>query len=287
MAGSDYDGIYVLNTAQHVQKLITKSINGNTLTLIMTYNWMPNTLYNIIIPINTVTDNYGNTLANTFNSSLTTAPPLTVTSVVPVDGAVNVQGGARDVIVTFNSPIRAGSAYGVIYVWNTALNVQKMITKSINGNALTLTMVYNWMPNTLYNIIIPVDAVTDASGNTLANTYSGSLTTAPALNVTSFTPVDGAINVSDTARDVTIIFNSPIQAGSWYGNIYILNNALNVQKLITKTINGNTLTLSAVYNWAANTSYSVFLPLYAVTDQYGNTITTDITYKITSNFTSA
>ena len=224
----------------------------------------------------------------TVNTNITIhSTPPRVISVNPVNGAINVQGNVKDVDIIFSSPIMAGSAYGGIYVWNTVLNVQKIIAKSIKGNTLTLTMAYNWMPNTLYNIIIPIDAVTDQYGNTLANNYSSNLTTAPPLKVNSITPADGAIKVPDTARDVTILFSSPIIAGSSYGDIYILNYALNVQKLITKTINGNTLTLSAVYNWAANTSYSVFLPLYAVTDQYGNTITTDITYKITSNFTSA
>jgi predicted outer membrane repeat protein len=238
----------------------------------------------IAVGVATVTSKVDQATVNT-NITINSNPP-TVTSVNPVNGAVNVQGNNRDVDITFSSPIMAGSAYGAIYVWNTVLNVQKIIAKSIKGNTLTLTMAYNWMPNTLYNIIIPSGAVTDQYGNTLASNYSSNLTTAPPLKVIGITPADGAIKVPNTARDVTILFSSPIIAGSLYDNIYILNYALNVQKLITKTINGNTLILTAVYNWAANTSYSVFLPLYAVTDQYGDTITTDITYKITSTFTS-
>jgi hypothetical protein len=176
--GSAFNGIYLWNTVLQTQKMITKTINGNTLTLTAVYPWMSNTLYNVIIPINAVTDQYGNTLSTQYVSTFTTAPPITVTSVNPANWATNVSTSITGVNITFNSSIQAGSAYNSIYLWNTVLQTQKMITKTINGDTLTLTAVYPWMSNTTYTIYIPVNAVTDASGNTLANAFSSNFTTA-------------------------------------------------------------------------------------------------------------
>ena len=205
-----------------------------------------------------------------------------IISVDPADGAINVPMTAKDVTITFNSPIQAGSSYNSIYIWNNALQTGKMITKTIRGNTLTLSAVYDWMPNAKYTIYIPPNAVTDQYGNTLTTTFTTNLTSALPLNVTSVNPANGAINVPMTAKDVTITFNSPIQAGSAYNNIYIWNNALQTGKMITKTIQGNTLILTAVYNWMPRTKYTIYIPVDAVIDTSGNTLTDTFTTNLTS-----
>jgi hypothetical protein len=281
-SGSAYNGIYIWNNNLNTGKMINPSIQGNQLIITVVYNWMPNTNYTIYVPINAVTDQYGNTLATNFNSTLNTAPLLSVNSVNPSNGATNVPITTKNLTITFNEAIQPGSAYNTIYLWNNNLNYGKTITTSIQGNQLVIALVYNWEPNSNYTIYIPVNSVIDQYGNSIISNFTSNFTINPLLNVTSVSPANGAINVPITTQNVTITFNEAIQPGSAYNNIYIYNNALNSYKTITTSIKGNTLIITAVTNWNPNTNYVIYIPSNALTDAEGNTLSAGFRSTLTT-----
>jgi hypothetical protein len=70
--------------------------------------------------------------------------PISVTSSDPINGAINVPAN-KVMTVTFNVPIKAGSAYNNIQMINVNDNSDKPITTSISGNILTIMSTYNWL----------------------------------------------------------------------------------------------------------------------------------------------
>ena len=268
-AGGALDAITV--TGQDgIARYITKTIQNNTLTITPTDNWNLGTTYTIQIPANAVTDQYGNKLNTTYTSNFTTGQSPVIISVVPVNGTSNVASN-QTITLTFNEPIQAGGALDAITV--TGQNgVASYITKTINGNTLTITPTDNWNLGTTYTIQIPANAVTDQYGNPLSTVYTSNFTAGQTLTVTSVVPVNGTSNVASN-QTITLTFNEPIQAGGALDAITVTGQN-GVASYITKTINGNTLTITPIDNWIPGTKYTINIPAYAVTDQNGNTLTT-------------
>ncbi|OPY24911.1 MAG: hypothetical protein A4E27_01097 [Methanobacterium sp. PtaU1.Bin242] len=98
--------------------------------------------------------------------------------------------------------------------------------------------------------------------------------------MTSSNPTSGATGVSVTSRNITITFSENIQAGAKFSEIYVKN--LSTGKLTTitsKTISGNTLTITQTYNRLNNNNYQVYLPSAAIKDTAGNNLTTAYSYQ--------
>jgi methionine-rich copper-binding protein CopC len=280
-AGSNYNLIKILKP-EGTSKLITTSISSDTLTITpLTYNFNQGTTYNIYIPANAVQNSAGQGLTTTYTSTFTTGLPPTVTSVNPANAAVNVPVN-QVITITFSGPIQAGIAYNGIEVLKPN-GAPKSVTTSISGDTLTITpLTYNYNADTTYTIYIPAYAIEDQYGNPITTTYTSTFTTGTPPTVTSVNPANGAVNVP-VNQTITITFNGPIQAGSAYNSIEVLkpNGA---PKLVTISISGDTLTITPLtYNYNAYTTYTIYIPVNAIDDQYGNPITT--TY--TSSFTTA
>jgi predicted outer membrane repeat protein len=124
-----------------------------------------------------------NVAANNQNSNLTLkindpSIHISVVSTDPADGALNVLGN-QTIIITFNSPIQADSAYNNIVARNTNDpndTTTKPITTSISGDTLTITPTYNWLNLAKYSITIPFNSISDQSGSNLASDYTTSFT---------------------------------------------------------------------------------------------------------------
>ena len=118
----------------------------------------------------------------------------TVTIIDPADNTkTNVT--TKVITVTFSEPIHEGSAYDGISV--TGPSGTFPITKDINGNALTLTLDSDCIDGD-YNVNIPVNAVKDLAGNSLASVFTSSFTldtVAPTANASIKT---GSYNVTKT-----------------------------------------------------------------------------------------
>ena len=176
--GSAYGNINVKNAAG-VSAGITKTINGNNLTITPNYGWTPGTTYTINLPTNCINSTNGAPLAAAYTSNFTTATPPpnpTVTSVNPVNGTTKVATN-QVITITFSSPIEAGNVYNNINVKNAA-GVSAGITKTINGNNLTITANYGWTPGTTYTINLPANSIEDSSsGAPLTTTYISTFST--------------------------------------------------------------------------------------------------------------
>ena len=287
-AGSGYSNISMLNTNENSSKDIITSISGNTLTITPTYNWLQFVTYILTIPANSITDLSGNSLASDYTTSFTcnnvtdTTPP-TVASIDPANNSTNVPT-AKAITTTFSEPIQTGTAYNNIEVMNTVTNTAQTITKTISGNTLTITSPNNWTLGTGYTITIPANSITDLSGNGLTNTFTSNFTITNTTGTTppTITSTDPANNTSTTPTMImTVTFSEPIQAGSAYSNISMLNTNENSSKDIITSISGNTLTITPTYNWLEFVTYLLTIPANSITDLSGNSLASDYTTSFT------
>ncbi|HWJ03805.1 MAG TPA: Ig-like domain-containing protein, partial [Verrucomicrobiae bacterium] len=126
--------------------------------------------------------------------------------------------------------------------------------------------------NTGYTLTLPSGALQDGAGNILAESYSLSFTTEAPPDTTppgmvSTDPADGAQGVSPD-KVITITFTENILAGSAYDAIAVSDGVNQVN--FTKSIAGNTLTLSPLTGWSYGTAYSVTIPANSIQDAAGN-----------------
>ena len=286
-SGSTYDDIKIVNTSTKAEQTITKTITNNTLTITSPDAWQQGITYTITIPQNSITDLTGNNLTNTFTSNFTTTDttPPTITSTDPANNT-NVLP-TKIITITFNEPIQAGSAYNNISMLNTNDNSSKDIITSISGNTLTITPTYNWLQFVKYTLTIPQNSITDLSGNNLDTNYTTSFTCSNTVDttpptITSTDPANNAINVP-TNKTINITFNEPVQAGTAYNDIKIVNTGTNAEQTITKTITNNTLTITSPDAWQQGIIYTLTIPQNSITDLTGNNLTNTFTSNFTAN----
>lgn len=273
-AGIGYDNIKVI-TPDNKAKMITKTINGNTLTITAKYNYTPGQTYTINIPKNGLTDNMGNTLKNVYTTQFTIATPI-ITSIDPVSNATNVPVN-KVITVTFSEPVQAGVAYDQIRVI-TQDNLTKTITKTINGNTLTITAKYNYTPGT-YTIYIPNGALQSLAGNNMLINCNSTFTVSGGPKVRN---VDS--NNMLTTKTIVVTFDKNILPGTAYDQIKVITSD-NKAKIITKTINSNTLIITATYNYTAGI-YTLIIPVNSLVDNNGNTIVETYTQTLTAQLPS-
>ncbi|MGP8023669.1 MAG: Ig-like domain-containing protein [Methanobacterium sp.] len=281
-AGSAFNGIYIknLNTGTMVA-LASKNITGNTLTINSTYNRLFNDVYMVFLPVGAVTDSFGDNLTSAYNFTFTTIPLLKVTTTNPLENTTGVSL-TSPVTVKFNENITAGSAFNGIYIKNLNTGtVVSLASKMINGSTLTINMSNSRLFNDLYQVYLPAGAVKDLFGDNLTSAYNFTFTTIPLLKVTNSNPLENATGVSLTSP-VTVKFNDNITSGSNYNGIYIEN--LSTGKLVTfsKKISGNILTFTMSSSRLYDNVYRVYLPVGAVTDSFGDNLTSAYNFTFTT-----
>jgi methionine-rich copper-binding protein CopC len=265
-----------------VTSLASLNISGNTLTITSNFNRLSGDIYQVNIPADAVESMSGNilTVGKIFN--FTSMIPPVVVSTNPLDNATGVSL-TSPVTVKFNENITAGSAFNGIYIKNLDTDIIcALSSEKINGTTLTINMSNNRLFNDVYMVVIPVDAVKDLLGDNLTSAYNFTFTTIPLLKVTTTNPLENATGVSLTSP-VTVKFNENITAGSAFNGIYIKNlNTGTMVALASKNITGNTLTINSTYNRLFNDVYMVFLPVGAVTDSFGDNLTSAYNFTFTT-----
>jgi parallel beta-helix repeat protein len=275
-AGTTYNNIR-LKYPDGSGKPINLSISGNTLTITPKTSLAPDTRFTIYIPVNAVQTSEGISLTKTYTSVFTTA--MTVTSINPVNGTVNVPLN-KVINITFNEPITAGSTFSNIRL-KYPDGSGKPINLSISGNTLTITPKTNLALGTTFTIHIPVNAIVNSAGATLASVFTSKFTTVSSvLSVTNVTPTSGAINVP-VNQVITINFSEPITAGSAYNNIK-LKYPDGSGKPINLSISGNTLTITPKTSLALGTIFTIYIPVNAIVTSTGATIASVFTSKFTT-----
>jgi predicted outer membrane repeat protein len=169
--------------------------------------------------------------------------PPTVNMVDPLNNTmINVVN--KKITVTFSEPIKPGSNYGSISVTGPSGNI--IMIPNISGNILTLTPNSNYLDGN-YTLNIPVNAVTDLSGNGLDVILSSCFGIDTVLPTASANPIGGLYKAD---QNVTLSMSKN-------GTIYYTTNGT------TPTIN------STPYKSKINITSTTTLKYFAV-DLTGN-----------------
>ncbi len=149
-------------------------------------------VYQVYLPVDSVMDVIGDNLTSAYNFTFTTIPLLKVTSTIPLSNATGVSL-TSPVTVNFNENITMGSAFNKIYIKN--LNTGAVVglsSKNIKGNTLTIAMSSSRLFNDVYQVYLPVGAVTDVYGHNMSAIYNFTFTSVQSLRVVSTNPVENS-----------------------------------------------------------------------------------------------
>jgi Ice-binding-like/Bacterial Ig-like domain len=207
-------------------------------------------------------DPSGAPLAANFVWTFTTAPPPTVVSTVPANGATAVAEGTT-VTATFSVPMDATTINGTTFTLTGPGATPVAGAVSYAGNTATFTPAALLAGSTLYTATVTTGAK-DPTGAPLAANVVWTFTTAPTPAVTSTAPSSGATNVPLNQK-VAATFNTPMTASSITAPGTFT---------VATTTGGTAVAGTVTYDSASNTA--LFTPTAALTasTQYTATMTT-------------
>jgi len=203
------------------------------------------------------------TVNSTSYSSTTDLTAPTIKSTDPTNKATNVAIN-KAIKVTFSESIKKGTGWIEL---KTSSGKSVAVTTSISGNVLTITPKSSLTKGTTYVLYVHSGSVTDLSGNKYI--YSGSKTfktdnTAPTIKSTS--PTNKATNVIIN-KAIKVTFSESIKTGTLWIE---LKNSAGKSVSITKSISGNTLTITPKSSLTKGTTYVLYVHSGSVTDLSGN-----------------
>ena len=194
-------------------------------------------------------------------------PYLAVTSIDPVNNAVNVS--VKKVIkVAFNRSIMAGNNW--IELKNTKTGLMVPITTSIGTKVLTITPKITLANGVSYLVILHSGCVKDLDGRPAASSLK-KFTTVPPLAVSSVDPVNNAVNVS-VKKVIKVTFNQAIMAGNNW--IELKNTKTGLMVPITTSIGTKVMTITPKRTLSNKTSYLIILHSGSVRDLAGKPVVT-------------
>ncbi len=175
-----------------------------------------------------------------FSTTLPSQPPPTVVSFSPQNGSAGVSTTTA-VTATFSKALDPTTVNGSTF--QLVDNNNNVVSSSVNYNSATKSAVLQptaALANSIgYTAFLHGDGIRDSSGTPMAASYASSFVTvssAPSLVVTTFSPVRGASGVSTTTT-VTATFNRPIDPATLNGATF---------QLLASS--GNSLGASVTYN---------------------------------------
>jgi methionine-rich copper-binding protein CopC len=208
---------------------------------------------------------YEDSYVSKLDSNLLGPPRVILTG--PENNASNVDAN-KVINITFNLPIKAGSAYEGITLKDQN-NVEIPITKLIDGVNLIINHP-NLSKNTKYTLSLPADSIATLTGCQLTDSYNFKFTVDNILpSVISVDPANNTMTKT-LNKTIKITFSEPIQKGSSYDSISITGPSGVIP--ITKNIEGNSLVLIPTSNYV-NGNYTINIPVNAVLDLAGNSLT--------------
>jgi hypothetical protein len=134
--------------------------------------------------------------------------------------------------------------------------------------------------STNYTLTVPVAAVKDAAGNSLASSAKIGFSTEPKPDtvppvITATKPINGEKNVPINSK-ITITFDEAIQAGDYAGGITIKKGTKSVNYTLTIVNNQLIITPGTL---SPRSTYTVYIPKGAVKDNAGNSLSTTNTFS--------
>ncbi len=260
-------------------------VSGSTLSVDPTANLVAGTSYVLSAPAGVVKDTAGNSLASSYSVSFSTAALAdstapTVQSSDPSSNAIVAIDKAL-LSLTFSETIVRGT--GLVLLQTAAgvtvesFDLSSAARVSISGSTLSVDPAVSLVGGTSYVLSLPAGAVKDASGNTLASSYSVSFVTSSpdytAPVVSSLSPVANATGIATSASiyvqfsEAVTLNAGAIQLLKTDGSVVESFNAASSDALI---VSGDTLTITPTTALTAGTSYRVSIPSTAIKDLSGN-----------------
>jgi hypothetical protein len=258
---------------------------GSTATFTPTVALDANTVYTGTVTT-AAKDVAGNALASNFTWSFTTAAaadvtPPTVLSVLPAVNATSVDAGSKPA-VTFSEVMDATSITSSTF---TLKHGTTAVTGSVScsGTTATFTPSSALAGSTIYTGTITTGAK-DASGNSIAVTYTWSFTTGVPADVTppsviSVTPSNNATAVAVNSTS-TAVFSEAMSATSITSSTFTMKQGTaSVPGAVTYS--GTTATFTPSSALAGNTVYTCMLTTGAK-DMAGNAMTSAYSWSFTT-----
>jgi hypothetical protein len=234
---------------------------GTTATFTPTAVLASSTLFTATITTG-AKDPTGASLAATYVWTFTTAPPPTVVSTIPSNGAVGV-AESTTVRAMFSVPMEPSTINATTFkvTGPGAATISGSVTYALNAATFTLTAPLSG--STLYTATITIGAK-DSTGDPLAANFVFTFTTAPPPTVTSVGPASGATGVP-LNQQIAATFNTPMAASSITAPDTFTVAATAGGAVLTGTVTYDAATSTAIYSPTAALSAST---------QYTATITT-------------
>ena len=254
----------------------TYSVSGATVT------FTPLTPYpggaTIAMYVDGLMDEAGNVTNNQDGGSFTTASTTDSTAptvaVTPSNNSSNL-GLNTQVVLTFSksvnpNTITANSAN--LFNGDVALNPAMSISQ--DNRTVVLNSTGNALPAGATITVVATHAITDFSGNVLADTKTQFTTTSAPLTsaptVVNSRPANGATNVPANSP-ITLFTSAPMNTSTINGALYVSQNGVLVSGTTTSTSSGQTIQFTPGSSFEAGTPIQVFLSSTAQ-DIYGNNL---------------
>lgn len=260
-----------------------------------------------VLPGNTMSYHSSNRGVNVLPWALGDSIPPTLSdpAFIPLDNSIDI-GLSTNLTLFFNENIAAGT--GNISLFETTGNVlvesfDVTNNASINANEVTLNLSTTLSSNTNYHVLADSGALLDLSGNAFVGILSDTVwnfttvdlssdTVAPQVLLSSFLPLDNALNVPvNTGFSVT--FDEEIVIGSGSVTIHKSSDNSLIESIdVTSqnlSISGNQLTFNLAAPLNFFTAYHVKMDQGIVTDLAGNGfvgIDTDTTWNFKTHIDS-
>jgi len=237
------------------------SYTGSTATFTPTQVLAASTLFTATITTG-AKDPSGSALAANFVWTFTTAPPPTVISTIPVNGAVGVSQNTL-VSATFSVPMEASTINTTTFTLAGPGVTPVAGAVSYAGNTATFTPGALLATGTLYTATITSGA-TDPTGNALAANFVWTFTTAGPPSVTSTVPASGANDVPLNQK-VSATFSG-----------HMLASSITAAGTFTLAVAGGGAAVPGTVTYDAASDTAIFAPTaaLAINTPYTATVTT-------------
>ncbi|MGC2832129.1 MAG: Ig-like domain-containing protein [Candidatus Acidiferrum sp.] len=255
----------------------TVSYAGSTATFTPTLALANSTLYTATITTG-AKDPTGAPLAANHVWTFTTAPPPTVVSTVPVDGATAVPVNTL-VSATFSGPMNPATITTTTFTVTGPGATPVVGAVTYSGNTATFTPTVILANSTLFTATITTGAK-DTSGAPLGANFVWTFTTAPPPTVVSTVPLNGAVGVAQSTT-VSATFSEPMEASTFNTTTFTLAGPGVTP--VTGSVNfaGSTATFTPATTLATGTLYTATITTGAK-DPTGAPLAADYVWTFTT-----
>lgn len=240
-------------------KVTAKGVGTATIT-VKSQNGLKDTCK---ITVNSETLTFGNA-SFVYNSAL---------GVPEIEIPLSSESASRHTIYTITQTFNK-----IILVDNANPTVAVEVKGTVDKDSIHLRSSY-LKPGHSYAIYVPANAIKCNHGYKNDSKYIASIYF-PTLALMSYSPNKGNACYEGT-NVINMVFSDNIKPGSWYDSIYMIDEANRYVAIpITKSINGNTLSVTA-NNLAGNHSYKIVVPKGSIKSNLCGSLASDATATFT------